>query len=696
MAQNKKKLPEAEKQLNQEQEADRIAEHILSTNGGQHLYDKYLLIKDRPHCSVRMIQFFEEGIQFSFFPGDPGEVEEDFDINWSADQEPIESEVDHWATKIVKTKQIVKVENQIDDAQSSSRSKRALSIASSRKNTVKVRKITANRNDQDQKSRLGDSMRERSERKENQNINVNLSSQNTLANNQNTYNLIPLDVDPPREIPDQEKILRDRKERQLKMKELEIKEQREKEEREKQRLKNKQDAFAEIEKSEYTYDHNGKIIMVKRPNISKLPSAQSVSLEVQLHGNTSMSSQKTMSQVPMKTRTRLQSAKQPLQQEMKKAEQELQDNYDKIFNAQEESLKEYGLQKEPFSVSAGIVLTDKEGRKTKGPNIDRENKMTLQEYQKVAQQFDIDDKLSRIGSGKKLNSQEIMQSQLDEIQEDQGSFDMPGNRRSAERIMKNYGADEVYDRELSYTQYKINMKAKRKDLKSANVKNLNERVLAQHNKDVRITSAKQQQDVRIRRTPSKLGVKERIFNYESNIGGIDFSSNIYGSQISESRPQSGHPNIQNMQSKKSLKLINNKVGAASSLIDEFNKKLVEKGTSNMVLATEMPEASLYLSQKKERPQTSKPMSNSKKRINANDISDTNLLNKLSDLGRNSVITANNTETGGFLNNKSVQQKKAPRERIISAKLPRDKEKLPPPPVGKTMGHGLLLKGQNRK
>jgi hypothetical protein len=31
------------------------------------------------------------------------------------------------------------------------------------------------------------------------------------------------------------------------------------------------------------------------------------------------------------------------------------------------------------------------------------------------------------------------------------------------------------------------------------------------------------------------------------------------------------------------------------LIDEFNKKLMEKGTSNQVLATEMPEASLYLS-----------------------------------------------------------------------------------------------------
>jgi hypothetical protein len=31
------------------------------------------------------------------------------------------------------------------------------------------------------------------------------------------------------------------------------------------RMKNKLDAFAEIEKHEYTYDHNGKIIMVKKP-----------------------------------------------------------------------------------------------------------------------------------------------------------------------------------------------------------------------------------------------------------------------------------------------------------------------------------------------------------------------------------------------------------------------------------------------
>lgn len=36
------------------------------------------------------------------------------------------------------------------------------------------------------------------------------------------------------------------------------------------------------------------------------------------------------------------------------------------------------------------------------------------------------------------------------------------------------------------------MKAKRKDLKSANVKNLNEKIMAHHNKETRITSAKQQ------------------------------------------------------------------------------------------------------------------------------------------------------------------------------------------------------------
>lgn len=47
-----------------------------------------------------------------------------------------------------------------------------------------------------------------------------------------------------------------------------MKEIREKEDRERMRLKYKQDAFAEIEKQDYTYDHNGNIIMVKKPQLN--------------------------------------------------------------------------------------------------------------------------------------------------------------------------------------------------------------------------------------------------------------------------------------------------------------------------------------------------------------------------------------------------------------------------------------------
>jgi hypothetical protein len=45
--------------------------------------------------------------------------------------------------------------------------------------------------------------------------------------------------------------------------------------------------------------------------------------------------------------------------------------------------------------------------------------------------------------------------------------------------------------------------------------------MEKHNKAVRVASAKNN-DVRIRKTPSKSQFKERIFNYESHIGGIDF------------------------------------------------------------------------------------------------------------------------------------------------------------------------------
>lgn len=47
----------------------------------------------------------------------------------------------------------------------------------------------------------------------------------------------------------------------------------------------------------------------------------------------------------------------------------------------------------------------------------------------------------------------------------------------------------------------------------------------------------------------------------------------------------------------------------------------------------------------------------------------------------------------MFNNKAILNKKGPRERIISAKLPRENEKLPPPPFGRTMGHGFMAKLQ---
>lgn len=57
----------------------------------------------------------------------------------------------------------------------------------------------------------------------------------------------------------------------------------EKLERENQRLKNKQDAFEEIQKGEYTYDHNGNIIIVKKPNLQKAATNQQYLLDYSVH-----------------------------------------------------------------------------------------------------------------------------------------------------------------------------------------------------------------------------------------------------------------------------------------------------------------------------------------------------------------------------------------------------------------------------
>jgi hypothetical protein len=38
----------------------------LASNGGMHLYEQYLGTKDISHCSYRLIQFFEEGVQVKY------------------------------------------------------------------------------------------------------------------------------------------------------------------------------------------------------------------------------------------------------------------------------------------------------------------------------------------------------------------------------------------------------------------------------------------------------------------------------------------------------------------------------------------------------------------------------------------------------------------------------------------------------
>jgi hypothetical protein len=80
-----------------------------------------------------------------------------------------------------------------------------------------------------------------------------------------------LQVEAPRQVPDEEKIMRDRKEKQLKVLELELREKQEKDEREAVKRKSKQETADELEKIEHTYSDAGTILIVKKLNITKLP-----------------------------------------------------------------------------------------------------------------------------------------------------------------------------------------------------------------------------------------------------------------------------------------------------------------------------------------------------------------------------------------------------------------------------------------
>jgi predicted Zn-ribbon and HTH transcriptional regulator len=83
--------------------------------------------------------------------------------------------------------------------------------------------------------------------------------------------LVPLKVATPRQITIEEKVMRDRKEKQLKVIELEQKEKQDKEERDNLKRKFKEETADELEKIEHTYSDAGTILIVKRPNFSKLP-----------------------------------------------------------------------------------------------------------------------------------------------------------------------------------------------------------------------------------------------------------------------------------------------------------------------------------------------------------------------------------------------------------------------------------------
>lgn len=82
--------------------AENIIE-MICLNGGQYFFDKYIDSKRSKHCSKRLIQFFSESaqvqlkstfniyMQFAFFPGDPGEDDQEFDENWLPEAEPVSS-----------------------------------------------------------------------------------------------------------------------------------------------------------------------------------------------------------------------------------------------------------------------------------------------------------------------------------------------------------------------------------------------------------------------------------------------------------------------------------------------------------------------------------------------------------------------------------------------------------------------------
>ena len=82
-------------------------------------------------------------------------------------------------------------------------------------------------------------------------------------------------------------------------------------------------------------------------------------------------------------------------------------------------------------------------------------------------------------------------------------------------MQRNPGSEEIFEKELAFTQHKLMMRAKRKDLKSATARRAYDTVISKHNS--RVTSAKNK-DVRIKKNLSKQNLRDRVFNYENYAG----------------------------------------------------------------------------------------------------------------------------------------------------------------------------------
>ncbi len=111
----------------------------------------------------------------------------------------------------------MKVENNIDDPPSSARSRKAPSVASSRRG-LKIRKIGGGKTDSDTKSFVN-SFAEKKENQNNLNSVLNKTEDASIVEAKN-LNYYPLDVPPPRVIPDDERYMREKKEKQTKLREV--------------------------------------------------------------------------------------------------------------------------------------------------------------------------------------------------------------------------------------------------------------------------------------------------------------------------------------------------------------------------------------------------------------------------------------------------------------------------------------------